>query len=130
MKTLLLISLGLISFAADTACAGILGKYKIKGKENNFGYKYGFHGTISIKNYRSGFMKIYYSPVDSSSVWFDFKTPLKETKKEQTVRISWSANGEPGTGRATFKGVKDGYEVEFKYLNGGLSGAGRGSKSR
>lgn len=75
----------LLALGSADASAGGNGKYKISGTENYYGGKYGFHGTVTVKNRQSGVFRIEYNDGDRAdgSYKLNFDTPLRETRKNR-----------------------------------------------
>ena len=132
MKNTLFICIGFIALLGTDVCAGINGKYKVKGTERYYGSKYSFQGSVSVTGYNSGSFKIDYNDGDRSDGTYklNFDTPLKETRKKQTVTCTWREAGYNGTATLTFKGTGGGYSVDFTYKATGASVRGTGSGSK
>ena len=130
MKTkltqLILAIIAMLVLGIASASAGVLGKYHVKGSEG----PYTFKGTLKLTSYNTATVRLKYSDGDSLVTKGRFKTPLKNTKKSQTVNCVWSAYGLKGTGKLTISGSSKGYKTTFSYnvSSVGVSGRGSGSK--
>ena len=128
MKTklmhLFLATLAVFVLGLSGASAGVLGKYNVSGREG----PYSFRGTLTFTSPKVCVIRLRYSDGDSVTVKGRLKTALKDTKKKQTSRFTWSVYGMSGSGTLTVSGVKTGYKATFSYSGAGVSGRGSGSK--
>lgn len=117
----------LLPFALTIAAhAGINGTYKVTGSETDSGKRYPFSGTITVINYKSASYSLKFNDGDKTSFKLNFKTPLKDITRTQTVDCINSL----GTGTATFKYVGGDYKLAFTYRSksGSVKGSGSGAK--
>lgn len=128
MKHAFLIGLGLISLCTPELKAGVLGKYTVSGSGTYYGSRYGLWGTATVTSRATCTLKLDFSDGDRATIRGKFKTPLKETKKKQTVQCTWNGEGETGTGTMTVSGSSSAYSLKFTIKGGGLKGSGSGTK--
>jgi hypothetical protein len=124
MKNALVFAFGLMTLGGSTVNAGVLGKYNVKGTEN----QYTTSGTLTISSLKACTVRLKYNDGDSITVTGKFKTALKETRIKQTVQCTWSVYGMSGTGSVTVIGITGGYKTTFNYRSFDISGSGSGTK--
>lgn len=113
-------------FVSASADAGINGKYKVSGKENDHGTNYTFKGTLTISQLKKGSYNLVFNDGDTSAFGFTFRSPIKDTKSAQSASYSSPL----GTGSAKFRFVNGKYKVTFTYKSkdGKVVGSGTGLK--